>query len=48
VVGELDDLDQPLVRRRARDDEARGLQALAQGDRDLVAVAVALVDDASP
>jgi hypothetical protein len=45
VVGELDDLDQPLVRRRARDDEARGLQALAQGDRDLVAVAVALVDD---
>src|ERR1041385_1643657 len=44
VVVELDDLDQALVRRGAGDDEARGLQALAQGDRNLIAVAVALVD----
>src|SRR5919199_6505724 len=45
VVVELDDLDEALVRRRARHDEPRGLQALAQRDRHLVAMTVALVDD---
>ena len=42
---QLDDLDQALVGRRAGDDEPRRLEALAQRDRDLIAVAVALVDD---
>src|SRR4051794_4314450 len=46
VVLEFDDLDQPLVGRRARSDQARGLQPRTQADVDLVAVAVALVDDA--
>ena len=44
VVGQLDHLDEPLVGRRARDRQAGGLQAPAQADRHLVAVAVALVD----
>ena len=45
MVVELDDLDEPLVRRRARHDQPGGLEPLAQEDVDLVAVAVALVDD---
>src|SRR5690349_18809036 len=45
VVVELDHLDEALVGRRAADDEAGGLQAAAQEEVDLVAVAVALVDD---
>ena len=44
VVRQLDDLDQPLVRRRARDDQAVRDELRAQGVVDLVAVAVALVD----
>jgi hypothetical protein len=45
VVVDLDDLDQPLVRRRTRADEARGLEPPAQEVVDLVAVAMALIDD---
>ena len=44
VVVDLDHLDQALVRRCARDHQARGLEAAAQEVVDLVAVAVALVD----
>src|SRR3954451_227545 len=45
VVAQFDDLDEALVGRRAGDDEPGRLEALAQGDRHLVAMAVALVDD---
>ena len=45
VVGQLDDLDQPPLLERARDDEARVDELLAVLVVDLVAVAVALVDD---
>ena len=44
VVVDLDDLDQALVRRGARDHQPRGLEPAAQEVVDLVAVAVALVD----
>src|SRR5213075_2472036 len=37
VLRDLDDLDQPLVRRRARDGQPGGLQAAAQEVVDLVA-----------
>src|SRR5829696_2243309 len=45
VVGQLDDLDEALVRGRAGHDQARGLEPPAQEVVDLVAMAVALVDD---
>ena len=45
VVGELDHLDEPLVRRGAGDDQPGGLEPLAEEVVDLVAMAVALVDD---
>ena len=44
VVVDLDHLDEALVRRRARDHQAGGLEPAAQEVVDLVAVAVALVD----
>src|SRR3954447_2078056 len=46
VVLELDDLDQPLVGRRARSDQACRLEPCAEADVDFVTVAVTLVDDA--
>ena len=45
VGGQLDRLDQPLVRAGARADQPGRLEAPAQVVVDLVAVAVALVDD---
>src|SRR5918998_4471124 len=45
VVVELDHLDEALVGRRAAHDQPGGLQTLAQEEVDLVAMAVALVDD---
>src|SRR4051794_14207957 len=45
VLVELDHLDETLVGRRGADDEAGRLQAATQEEIDLVAVAVALVDD---
>src|SRR2546427_4918670 len=45
VLGELDDLHQALVGRGARGAQPGSFQALAQQVVDLVAVAVALVDD---
>src|SRR6266567_6645682 len=44
VVGQLDDLDEPAVRREAAQDEARLLQHLPVLVVELEAVAVALVD----
>ena len=44
VIGQLDDLDQAVVRRRPAEHEAVVLEAPAQQVVDLVAVAVALVD----
>src|SRR5256714_6263393 len=48
VARKLGHLDQPVVRRRARAHEPGGLEPLAQEVVDLVAVAVALVDDRLP
>ena len=45
MVGELDHLDEAIVGRRAAEDHAGVLEALAQEVVDLIAVAVALVDD---
>src|SRR5215207_8802122 len=45
MVGQLDDLDEALVGCGARHDQARRLEPAAQEVVDLVAMAVALVDD---
>ena len=45
VIGQLDDLDEPALLERARDDEAGVDELLAVVVVDLVAVPVALVDD---
>ena len=45
MIGKLDRLHEPVVRGGARHRQTRALQALAQQVVDLVAVAVALVDD---
>ncbi len=46
IPRQLGDLDQPLVRGRAGEDEAGVLELLAQMVVDLVTVPVALVNDA--
>ena len=48
VARQLDELDQPVVRADAGEDQAGLLELLAVGVVDLVAVAVALLDRVAP